>query len=500
MTKRLALLFAALALSSALYGQSSTPTETGSELTAGKTATLGVEATTAFAWDLDKNTTGLETKAGMELLFPLFPAADRGVFPEGDTAEPAVRLLIKNATFLWRPVFETRGGNYEQDSFNAWGSPRPLILTFDTFLADLLWRNYFLRLAGTTLVMRTNRVSLRSIFDDVIDARDRYYYRSSTRALWFADRYNIQKLPLLQGKLIREYVDDDYRSLEDISGNIAAGAEFDWFSVAVKAASNKNGYENDANAWLLGADIDLVPLENLKLGFSSLAGFNYDKAPLRTSSPNFGRNPVDFGLLAEYRLFLSDTLILSPFTGIDFSYDTVSEESKWEFGAGVFLYTRGYDFLASSRMLDWDEVIPAGASLSMNMNQDSGMNMVLSWFEPAGPDSPLPNFGGFLQLELGDLTGKGTGPDYAVLAQAEYSINGKFIPYIRGGYKPEFYAGSTDRITGDYLVKAAFGVFMMPVHFFSFDLCYEMDTRLITDGGGSEYEKSQLSAVFTIRM
>ena len=499
MLKRLAFLF--LILAPALYGQE-VPTEIGSELNAGKAATLGVEASTAFAYDIENNSSGLETKAGMELIFPLFPTAHRGVFQD-DYSEPAVRLFLKDLSFTWLNTFETSGGNYEQDSFNRWQA-RPLVVTFDTFLADVVWTNFFLRVASSTTVMQTNQVSLFSIFDDVMDARDRWYYRGATRALWFSERYNIQDLPLLKKKLVRDYTDDDFRN--DISGILAFGAEFDWFSVILKTASNKSGLENEDNAWLVGADIEVVPLENFKIDLTGFAGFNYEKVTRNVGNPVTGdivpmeRNPVNFGVSAQYRLSLSDRFYLTPKAGFDFGMDTVTNNYGWEVGAGVLFHTRGHDSIASSRLLDWAEVIPVGASVSMNMNDDNGMNMIVSMFEPAGPDSLLPYFGGFLQLELANLLGANNSVySFGLLAQVEYMIAEMFTPYIRGGYVPEFQAANEYSVSGNYLILSGVGIYITPVHFFSIDLRYEMGTMLL-DAGGTETVKSLISAVFTIQM
>jgi hypothetical protein len=470
-------------------------TEAGTELTTGKTATLGVEATTAFAWDVDKNTTGLETKVGIELIFPLFGTTDMGVFP-GNFNEPTVRLALKNAAFTWWNTYETRGGNYEQDSFNRW-TARPLVLSFDSFYADVVWTNYFFRVASSTTVMRTDMTSLFSIFDDVMDVNDRWYYRrSSTRALWHTERYNIQNLPLLKEKIVRDYIDADYRT--QISGILAAGMEFNKFSAAVKAASHKSGLENTDNAWLFGADIEVIPVENFRIALTGLTGMNYEKA-LINGTP-LGTNPMDGGISIEYRIPLSDRYFLTPKAGFDYTMDTISKKSGWEMGAGVLLNTRGYDTLVSSRILDWDDVIPVGFSASMNMNQDNGLNAIVSWFEPAGPDAMLPNFGGFLQLELANLFEVNNSKSaFAALAQLEYMIAGKFTPYIRGGYAPEFQSGSNTLITGNYLIKTAAGCYMTPIHFFSIDLCYGMDIKLL-DAGGTEAGKSLFSLVFTVRM
>ncbi|MCL2269860.1 MAG: hypothetical protein FWC24_00810, partial [Treponema sp.] len=418
----------------------------------------------------------------------------RGLYPD-DFNTPAVRVALRNAAFTWWNVYEQRGGNYEQDSFNSW-TARPLVLSFDSFSADVVWTNYFFRVASSTTAFQTDKISLYSIFDEVMDAGDRWYVRrSATRALWTADRYNIQQLPILKSRIARDYIDEDYRS--SISGDLAIGAEFNWISAALKTASAKNGRDNNDNAWLVGADIELVPIENFRFGLTGFVGFNFES---NTGANTAGKNPANFGIVAEYRLPLSDRYIVTPRAGYDFAMDTVAEKSEWELGAGVLIHTRGYDNLDSSRLLDWDEVIPIGASLFMNVNNDSSLNMMLSVFEPAGTYSMLPNFGGFIQLELSNLLGKGGTPSsFAILTQLEYIIAGKFTPYIRGGYAPEFQSGSTSLITGNYLVKAGLGCYLTLIHFLSVDIRGEMDTKLL-DSGGTEMGRSLFSTVFTIRM
>jgi hypothetical protein len=151
-------------------------------------------------------------------------------------------------------------------------------------------------------------------------------------------------------------------------------------------------------------------------------------------------------------------------------------------------------------VLDWDEIIPVGGSLFMNVNQDNGFNMMFSFFEPAGPDSMLPNFGGFLQFELANLFEANEEKSaFGILAQLEYMIAGKFTPYIRAGYSPEFQSGSNSLITGDYLVKGALGLFVTAIHFFTVDVRYEMEAKL-TESGDFDTTNNLFSAVFTVRM
>jgi len=469
------------------------------QLTTGKTASLGVEATTIFGWDINNNSTGLETKAGMELIFPLFPANNIGVYPE-DTENPSVRLALNNASFGWWNTFFVSGGNYEQDHFNKW-SARPLILTFDDFLADLVWKNYFFRIASTTTVMRTNMIALRSIFDDVMDAGDRYYYKYN-QALWRSDRYNIQDFPLLKNRINRDMLDLDYRN--DISGILAGGVEYERFSAALKTASRfpargaSEAASNTKNAWLIGADAEAVPIDHLKIGFTGFAGMNYDKVP---TTQNNKKNPLSFGFLGEYQVLLSDTMILVPFFGFDFGYDTVSEKNEWELGWGTMLYTRGFTTRESSRVLDYDNVIPVGASLGMSVNHNSRFDMMLSWFDPAGRDSLIENFGGFLQFELGNmLSVENDVLDYAVLAQLEYSIFGKFTPYVRGGYGPQFMGtgSSLIKVKDKAIIRAAFGCYITLIHFFAIDVRYEMRNVITTKD--IEMENGLFTAAFTIRM
>jgi len=502
MKKCLALLF--LIFAAVLYAQE-VPVEQGSLLSTGGKAAMNLEATTGFVWDIENNATGLETKAGIELKFPLFANANRGVYPD-NTDNPAVRLALTNMAFSWWNVYNTRGGNYEQDDFNNWQN-RPLVLTFDDFSADVVWKNYFFRIASSTTVFQTTQAILFSIFDEVMDAGSTwfpasskrwYYRRSQTRALWHTERYNIQQLPLLRNRITRDFVDEDYRAIRThMTGMLAAGGEFDSFSFAVKAASRYSGRPifdpalpaNTENAWLFGADFEFTPVDNLKIDLTGFAGINYEKTDV-------GKNPANAGLSIEYRIPLSDRYILTPKAGFDFAMDTSTNENVWEAGAGLLFFTRGFDYLSSSRILDWDNVIPIGASASVNVNNEMLMNVMVSWFEPAGRDSFIPNFGGFLQFELSDLLGNGRGMDYGVLAQLEYLIAEKFMPYVRGGYRPLFQEndGHHTNVTGDYMIKAMAGCFLIPFNFFSIDIRYELNIV------GSDIFSSQFGAFFTITM
>ncbi|MDR0411051.1 MAG: hypothetical protein LBH75_03670 [Treponema sp.] len=468
------------------YTQSGTPSDTGATLTVGRNGSLGLETSTTFVADMNDGSTGLETKAGIELVLDLFPRADRGALsPQGQGA--AVRLQLKNAAFTWWNTYQTDGGNYEQDDFNSW-TARPLILSFDSLVSDVVWKNFFLRIVGTQTVMRTNLISLRSIFDDVMDTDDRFYVFKN-QALWASQRYNIQAFPLLKGRLDRDLVDVDYRSAGNVSGILAGGVEFDKFSFTLKAASKANGKDNNDNAWLIGADASVVPFENFKIDATGFAAINYDA--------DGTENPYTGGIAAEYRLPFLDTLIFAPFGGFDFSYETTKKKTMWEAGGGALFYTRGIDTRLSYRLLDYDDVIPVGFSLSANINEESQFNALFSWFDPAGEDSLIRNFGGFLQFEIADILSKyGDSPDYAALIQLEYSINGKFFPYLRGGYKPEI--NSQIQRTGDFIITSAVGCYIKPINFFALDCRYERSDKQETSGFNAD--NGLLSLSFTITM
>jgi hypothetical protein len=485
------------------------------QLTAGKAATLAVEATTIFGWDVNNNSTGLRTRAAMELVFPLFPASNIGIYPE-DTTSPSVRLALNNASFTWWNTFFTQGGNYEQDNFNKWVT-QPLVLTFDDFFADVVWKNYFFRVASSTTIMRTNVIALRSIFDDVMDAKDRVEYAAGNaqwRTVFLPERYNIQDFPLLKNRIVRDKLDTDYRgtpSQPDMSGILAGGAEFERFNITLKTASRfqaraaTEAESNTENAWLFGLDADVVPLENLKINFTGFAGVNYDKVKTYDTAVSKlnGKNPLNFGLLAEYQLPLSDTLVLLPFAGFDFNCDTAAEEKEnlWELGLGTMLYTRGFDTRESSRVLDYAKVIPVGASLAMSINDKSRLDMMFSWFDPAGRDSLIENFGGFFQFELGNMLNvEDDVLDYALLAQLEYNIDGKITPYVRGGYGPQFDITKSpiQKVKDTAVIKAAVGCYLTLINFFSVDVRYEMRNIITTDD--VEMENGLFSIAFTVRM
>lgn len=449
----------------------------------GTTGSLGIDTSTTFAWDANDNSTGLETKAGIELVFDLFPRGDYGVIPE-NTDDPTVRLIVKNAAFSWWNTYKTTGGNYEQDNFNSWNA-QPLILTFDDVVSDIVWKEWFFRVASSETVMNSDKTSLKSIFDDVMDADSRMYVGKG-KALYYTTRYNTLDLPLLGDLINRNMIGTDMRS--SISGSLAAGMEKDKLGFAVKAASYESGEANNENAWVFGADFDASPVENLKVSATGLAAVNYDKAG--------EDNPYAAGVSAEYLVPLSEKIILKPFAGFDFAYEKTTSESTWEAGAGTYLYLRGLDETVSHRSVDRDDVIPVGMSVAMNINNDQQANLIAAWFDSADEKSLIKNFGGFAQLEVSDLLGKADGRQVAVIGQLEYLVGGKVLPYVSERYAPEIVSSAT---TGATLFGTSIGCLLTPISNFSVDVRYERTDRKETDGAMT-LDKGLLSVIFNISM
>ncbi len=253
-----------------------------------------------------------------------------------------------------------------------------------------------------------------------MDATDRWYVKNN-RSLYSTLRYNTQKFPLLQDFLPRDVLDVDFSDKNHISGQLGAGMEFEKFDFIAKAASYKPGKDNNDNAWVFGAESTILPLDGLKVELSGLAAVNYDDTALKT-------NPYAAGVNVDYKIHLTDNLILKPFVGFDFCYDSFSEESSWEVGGGTYLYFRGEDFLESHRFLDYDDVIPVGMSLAFNYSNLEQLNVLVSLFELADRDSLVPNLRGFVQFEGADLTGDD--PALAFMVHLEYNIKKKVMPYI----------------------------------------------------------------------
>lgn len=453
----------------------------GETLEMGKKGSLGIETSTTFSSDLSNGSTGLETKVGIEAIFDLFPKEDRGIIQE-ESDGLSVRLNVENASFSWLNTYKTTGGNYEQDDVNSWKA-QPLVLSFDSLTSDIVWNNYYLRVAGTKTDMSLNSASITSIFDDVIDTDNRWYVKKK-KALYYADRYNVLELPLLGEEFNRNLVEADI--VDQITGQIGLGAEFDSWNANILVGSLATGEDNDDNKWAFSSDANIIPMESLEINAEIFYGINlgFDAE----DTPEMYQNPFAAGLKASYMVNPQSDISFKPFIGADYLIELDSMESIWEAGGGLFVYfTKGQKKTAHMD-IDIDDVINQGFSLSMNIDNENNSNLIVAYFDDTSENSLLGNFGSFLQLEVADLLSENNeSPIWALVGQVEYLVDNKIKPYIRETITPE-YKDIDEKTgkTGVTLYNTVAGINFNPVKNLTLNLKYER-----TDSPGSDSEESE---------
>ncbi|MCR5217921.1 hypothetical protein [Treponema sp.] len=471
------------------------PVHEGYSMELAKSATIGVEAGTTFEYDVNDGSSGLETKVGIQFYLPLFDKTDRGVVEES-YAQPGVRLVVKDMCFQWLESYFTTGGNYAQDNVNSWSS-RPLVLTYGDITADLVYKNFFLQVAGTTNPMQVDNASINSIFDDVMDTDDRWYIKKQY-ALYSNTRYNKLGLPLLGSFIQRDAVDTDYS--DDVSGQIGFGVEYSKFTAMAKAASLYSGRDNDENEWLFGLDSEFYPVEDMSISVNAMAGLHCENSFAYNGT---AYNPLTAGISADYKIKMGRKSVLKPYIGFDYFKDLEGNlDDSWEAGIGTYFYTRGEDFLASHRDIDYDEIVPVGFSLGVNAVKNNSLysdddihaNLIFSAFELADRKASIRNLGYFVELEMCDLGGDDM--HTAIAGQIEYLLGGKYLPYLFGKYYPEL-SSNGEHMTGDNYVDVKVGCYMTPVQYFSLDVSYQLSTCVEGDG---EDDKGLISVACTIRL
>ncbi len=459
-----------------------------------KNGKLGVEATTEFVWDVNDNSTGLETNVGIELYLPLFDKVDRDIAQE-TYMEPGVRLVVEDMCFQWLETYFAKGGNYAQDDVNSWAS-NPLVLTYSDITADVVWKNFYLQVASTKNPMEVSLASLNSIFDDVMDTDDRWYIKKEY-ALYYKTRYNKLSLPLLGSQLSRDVVDPDYSDL--VSGQIGFGFESSKFTALAKAASLYEGRDNDNNAWLFGLDTNIYPINDVSVKAQFMASVNCED--------DLDSEPLAAGLSADYKIPLVGNIVLKPFVGADLFADRkdFSSTKTWELGGGTYLYFRGEDYLANHKDVDYDEIIPVGLSASANLYKEGDKsiksNIIFSAFELADKKALIPNLGYFVELEM--LNVGSHDMHTAVAGQVEYLIAKKVLPYLFVKYYPELSANGQSFLVND-IINFKAGVYMTPVQYFSIDINYSLSRFMNDEDKDSSQiiddDKGALSVSCTIRL
>jgi hypothetical protein len=407
----------------------------------GKKGFIGIETSTTLSTDLNDGSTGLETKAGIEAIFSLFPREDRGIIPE-NTDSPVVKIEIKDSSFTWWNTYKTTGGNLEQDDFNPW-TAQPLVVNFESLTADVLWKNYYFRVAGTKPDMSLNNFSLLSIFDDVMSAsKDRWYVFRKT-ALYANERYNVLQLPVLGDDINRNLLSLGFQ--DKVSGQLGLGASFSNWNIDALAGSLKNGKDNNNNSWLFSIDTNIQPIEQINISTDILMGFNLGLDY---------NNPVALGLGVKYLVNPLSPIKVMPYIGGDGVFEIDNSSYNWEIGGGLFIYFSEPDYYTNHKNIDHDNVIPQGLSLSFNMNKDNESNAIIAFFNDTTKNSLFGNLGGFAQIEMANLI-KSDKFKWGLTAQIEYLILNKYKPYIRETIKPN---------KGDTLYNSVVGLELSPIN------------------------------------
>jgi hypothetical protein len=214
-------------------------------------------------------------------------------------------------------------------------------------------------------------------------------------------------------------------------------------------------------------------------------------------------NPIALGLGYEYRFSLPNRMALRPYAGIDFIYETQNGKYNAEFGGGLQWFFRGTGaaFKRNTKiggLQIGDVEIPAALAAGVNVDLNGFVNMVISFNEDPR-SSPLPNVGGFLQVEMMNMSGKEyRAPDnhnyndflWAGIVQIEYLLHTKIMPYVFCKYIPADMRPVNEvlpnlNVAPSYnkdhaSITSKFGCRFTPINYFSVDVWYERtDVRII---------------------
>lgn len=427
----------------------------------GATATFDLRAHTKVGYDFDSGTSGMETSIDqIGIWFELFPYADTRGVPkkESDQVTASIRLDGSKFALKWfddKKLSAGEGDSTNQDQMAQGGDDGAFttLYEFSSMIAELNYKTWWFRVAGTEPSMYRNLASLKSIFDDVIG--------DASNSLLFSSNFLRMNRNLL--------------SISDkeipMTGMLSAGGDLKNVSFNVRAGSKANWEDNADNAWILGGDCKVTPVDNLALTATGLSSFNYDEYD-ETTGAQKTTNPVGYGFGAEYQYFLTDLVVLKPFVGFDGKYETVTEKSTWEVGGGVFLYWKGTSsYVSHDEIYTWGTKFPIGLSLSANVSDANCANVQFSLFEEAGKDAVIENLGGFIELEAQNLTAaESQDSSLVAAAQIEYLVRKKFRPYVFGEYAQGYKAG---KLTEDDTLTSRVGIVLTPVKRFTMDVRYE---------------------------
>jgi hypothetical protein len=472
-----------------------------------------IDVDTTFTADTNDGSTGLLTTAGFGLWFEFTPYADRNITPQRDAVSVSLKLA-NSAFYAWRGYDASPGG---AGGGYIYGDSEPSDITqdqatsiwFDTFIAQLEYNQWWVRIAGIEPEISISQASIRSVFDPVIANRTDIAKNRMPFPLFYVPGNAVggnwsHGQPGITGLLSRDIVNLNRREVV-IAGNLSAGMSGEIFDFTLKAGSWLKAEDNNKNAWVAGGDVSWRPDLAQRISFSLLAASNYERVTVENGDPlsdplALEENPIALGLGYEYRFSLPNRMALRPYAGIDFIYETKNGEYNVEFGGGLQWFFRGTGsaFKRNAKiggLQIGDVEIPAALAAGVNVDKNGFVNMVISFNEDPRT-SPLPNVGGFLQAELMNMSGKEyRAPDgknyndflWAGIVQVEYLLHGKIMPYVFCKYLPADMRLVTELAIAPVYSKdlasvtSKLGCRFTPINYFSVDVWYERTDVRISD-------------------
>jgi hypothetical protein len=484
-----------------------------------------IDVDTTFTADLNDGSTGLLTQAGIGLWFEYTPYADRNITPQRDALTVSVKLA-NSAFYAWR------GYNVMSDGALSDKDQTPSDVTidqavsvwFDTFIAQLEYNQWFIRIAGIEPEISISQASVRSVFDPVIANRTDIAKNRMPLPLFYVPGNAVggswsHGQPGITGILSRDIVHLNRREVK-VAGNISAGMNTEIFNFTVKAGSWLKAEDNSTNAWVAGGDLAWRPDLAQAINFSFLTAANYETISVENNDPLSDKNalkenPLALGLGYEYRFNLPKRMVLKPYVGFDYIYEINTGEYNYEIGGGLQLFFRGTSAafkrnttIGGVRLGDVE--IPAALMVGANVSKDGFINAVIS-FNESPHSSPLANVGGFLQAELMNITSKEyTGPDgkayndflWAGIAQLEYLITPKIMPYLFCKYIPADVRLVTELAVAPVYNKdlasltSKLGFRLTPINYFSVDIWYERTD--VRNKDEWSLDNGQISVMFSV--
>jgi len=494
---------------------------------------------TTFSADMNNGSTGLVSEIGVGLWFEFIPYQDRNITPQRDIFSVSLKLA-NSAIYAWRGYdFQFMG----EDSSGKY-VPKPddvpvdqaTSIWFDTFIAQMEYNQFWVRIAGIEPEVTISQASIKSVFDPLINNRtaidkNRMYLPLFSTGGHY-NPYNVGVTSVISPDLVHL----NRREVE-IAGNLSAGIKAELFDLTVKLGSWKTASDNDKNSWIVGTDFSVRPDLTNTISLSFLTAWNYDTVTIRNKTddsvlndpgpdPNaLKENPLAFGLGYEYRINLPKRMVIKPYVGVDFIYESNTGEYDWEIGGGLQWFFRGTGTqfkrntkIGGDRLGDVE--IPAALIIGMNIDKSGIVNAIISFNEDPRI-SPIPKFGGFFNIELMNITGKEYTSVYydsatstfspknyndflwAAVIQLEYMLYDNIMPYIFFRYMPAIMPADrryeSPVFDKDYMtITSKLGFRFTPIKYFAFELWYERTD--FSDKGEWKTDKGLLSTMFGISL